>query len=142
MILVADCNPILIYESKAQIFALIHAGRVGIQKSILTKTIQNILKKPQTKIENFLVFIGASIRKCCYEISKDLSESFPQKYILKNNSSHKLDMIAMLQDELLKNNIHPNQTQILPNCSCCQKELFSYRRDNITGRFALIAWLK
>ncbi|PAF42139.1 hypothetical protein BJI48_07325 [Helicobacter sp. 11S02596-1] len=138
MVMVADCNPVLVYEPKIRTFALIHAGRCGVQKRILSKTIKHILKHPQAKAQNMLIFIGPSIRKCCYEIGKDLAATFPEKYLANNN----LDLIKMLQDELSSQQIKPHQIEISPVCSCCQNNLFSYRREGITGRFGLIGALR
>lgn len=142
MAMVADCNPVLVYEPKIHTFGVIHAGREGVKKRIVSKTIAHILQNPKAKVENMLIFIGPSIRKCCYEIGNELAISFPKKYLIQKDVTYNLDLIKMLQDELLSCQIKPSQTEILPTCTCCEKNLFSYRREGITGRFGLIAALR
>ena len=41
MVMVADCNPILIYDPKKEVIAAIHAGRAGVFSNILSKTIRS-----------------------------------------------------------------------------------------------------
>ncbi|PAF53180.1 hypothetical protein BKH42_07370 [Helicobacter sp. 13S00482-2] len=141
MIMVADCNPILIYDPNIESFALIHAGRKGLMNSIIPKTIHKMIASYGGKPENMMVFVGASIRKCCYEINKELAQSFKKSYINENDSKFKLDMIKWIQDQLFKCHIQRENIQILPTCSCCETNLFSYRRDCITGRFGLLVKL-
>lgn len=142
MVMVADCNPILIYDRQKQIFALIHAGREGLVKSIIYKTIAKMNANYHSKPQDMLVFVGASIRKCCYEISKDLALSFDRSHLVIEKSSYKLDLISLLKSQLKECNILSQNIEILPTCSCCEESLFSYRREHTTGRFALLATLK
>lgn len=142
MVMVADCNPILIYDQNRQVFALIHAGREGLVKSIIHKTITKMIDDYQSKPQDMLVFVGASIRKCCYEISKDLALSFDKSHLIIKNSTYKLDLISLVKSQLKQCNILSENIEILPTCSCCEESLFSYRREQTTGRFALLATLK
>ncbi|PAF47134.1 hypothetical protein BKH46_05350 [Helicobacter sp. 12S02634-8] len=146
MVMVADCNPILVYNPRQKIFALIHAGRAGVCNAILTKTITKLLNTYHSAAKDLLIFIGPSIRKCCYAISPKLAKDFPS-YALQappntivhtNTQNPHLDLIALLSLQLSALKIPPEHIQIHPACSCCSKDLFSYRRDGLTGRFALL----
>lgn len=141
MVLAADCSLVLIYAPSISSFALLHAGRAGIVQKILTKAIQNLIKKG-AKTSDMLVFISPSIRKCCYEISHELAKSFDKAYLSIDKPKPKLDLITLVLDELKQHNIFSQQIDISPTCTCCEKKLFSYRREGITGRFGLIATLK
>ncbi|MDO7253047.1 peptidoglycan editing factor PgeF [Helicobacter cappadocius] len=141
MVMIADCNPILIYDQNIRCFGLIHAGREGLVKSIIPKTIDKMIQTYGATTKNMLVFVGASIRKCCYEVSENLAMSFKKSYIIKDNSKYRLDLIALLNDQLTQSNISSKNIEVLPICSCCEMDLFSYRRDHTTGRFGLLATL-
>lgn len=141
MALAADCNLVLMYAPSISSFALLHAGRAGIVQKILSKGIQNLIKKG-AKASDILVFISPSIRKCCYEIGYELAKNFDKAYLSIDESKPKLDLIALMLDELKQHNIFPQQIDISPTCTCCEKKLFSYRREGITGRFGLIATLE
>lgn len=142
MVMVADCNPILIYDRAREVFALIHAGREGLVKSIVPKTIAKMSDQHQSKPQDMLVFVGASIRKCCYEVSKDLALSFDTSHLIIKNKTYKLNLISLLKSQLKEQGILEQNLEILPTCTCCEESLFSYRRERVTGRFALLATLK
>ncbi|STQ85741.1 laccase domain-containing protein [Helicobacter muridarum] len=149
LIMVADCNPILLYCPIRNVFALLHAGRLGVTQKILTHSIKILNEQYGVLQKDIKVFIGASIRECCYEIGLDIARqislNFGEKYLLQgreSNSNPRLNMIAMLYDEMFECGILLQNIEIFPICSCCNKEYFSYRRDGITGRFGLLACLK
>lgn len=140
LIMVADCNAILLYDSKQKVFALLHAGRAGIKGHILSNAIKILKNEFNTKLRNLKVYISPSIRQCCYEISNDLVCEFNARYIYEN----RLDMIKMLCDEMSENKIIESNIEISPICTCCNEEYFSHRRcvknnDNTTGRFGIFA---
>ena len=112
-------------------FVAIHAGRAGVCQKILTNGVDKLLKNG-AKIQNILVFIGASIRSCCYEVGGDLAEKivrdFGTKYIEKREGKYFLDLVSMLLDECEEAGILPKNIEVLQKCSCCEYSLFSYRR--------------
>lgn len=135
MVSVADCNPIILYTENR--FAILHAGRAGLEKQIITKAINLLSSK------NIYAFVGVGIKKCCYEIDGILLESYKQnkeKYLHFLDNKYYLDMEMMIKDEFLQNGI--KDFEIMPQCSCCNDEFYSYRREKECGRFALIARLK
>ncbi len=146
LVVVADCNPILLYAPKSRIFALLHAGRKGVCERIVTHAVTKIHNDYGVEGRDIFVFIGASIRSCCYEVGKDMACDITRlhgaQYIHSKNNHTMLDMLAMLQDECLDLGIAPNHIEILESCSCCEEALFSYRREGQTGRFGLFASLK
>lgn len=143
LIMVADCNPILLFCPKKNVFALIHAGRIGMCSLIVTNAINILMQEYNVSPSDILVFVGASIRQCCYEVGYDIASdiivNFGNKYITQDNMTYKLDMIALLQDELDSMKICKINREILPICTCCDNNYFSYRRDVNTGRFGIFA---
>lgn len=131
LILVADCNPMLIFDCVNGAFVALHAGRAGVCAHILTNGINTLLENG-AKTQNLRVFIGASIRKCCYEVGEDLAiqiqKDFGKKYIEKRSGKYFLDLILMLLDECDRAGILRENIEVLEVCSCCEDRLFSYRR--------------
>ncbi|RDU73783.1 laccase domain-containing protein [Helicobacter aurati] len=149
LIMTADCNPILMYCPTQRVFALLHAGRLGTTMGIVTNGVTKLQQQYNVIASNIKIFIGASIRACCYEIGLDIAEyirlNFGNKYLhydMSSKNSIRLDMIAMLYDEMLACGILTEHIEILSSCSCCDKRYFSYRRDGVTGRFGLFACIK
>ncbi len=134
MVSIADCNPILLYSHKNATFALLHAGRKGLEQNIISKA-TNLINS-----NDIIAFVGVSIRQCCYEINGDLLKSYQSsrpKYLQYRNKKYYLDMVSMIKDDFSAN--HIQQVEIMEHCSCCDERFFSYRRQKECGRFALIA---
>ncbi|WP_281650546.1 polyphenol oxidase family protein [Helicobacter bilis] len=143
MSMVADCNPILVYAKSQNVFAVLHAGRLGVCSKILTHALLLFMRDYGVKTQDICIFIGASIRKCCYEIDKNLAlqliQEFGEKYVVCEDNRYKFDMIGLLCDEIESFGISLSQVEIYPSCSCCDESYFSYRRENVAGRFGLFA---
>jgi len=124
-ILTADCLPVLFIGEKGE--ALIHAGWRGIKEGILeNKILRNI--KPQQ------VFIGPSIKKCCYEVSPDFQKNFPTS---KSFSWVGEKLFFSLDGEittLLKKLFPFLEILVDKHCTCCDKKFHSFRRDKTEKR--------
>ena len=140
MIMVADCNPILLFDSKKQILILLHGGRVGLEVGILNQALNLLQKRFHTHLDELFIYIGPSIRNCCYAVKEEVfkGEALEKGRILRNGKLY-LDLIAVIQAQLESYYIKPSI--IAPQCTCCHQQFFSYRRDFNCGRFALFAYL-
>lgn len=141
MVMVADCIPILMFDDKQGIIAAIHAGRNSTFLEIAKKTAEIFIEKFSSNPEDINVFFGASIQKCCYEVSEDLSKivenSFGKEFV-KNNY---IDLQGINKKQL--NYLGIKNIEISNICTKCgDKPYYSYRKDKKTGRFAGIIILK
>ncbi|MCI5968938.1 polyphenol oxidase family protein [Helicobacter sp.] len=140
MVMVADCNPILLFDTQKKILILLHAGRVGLQNGILINALELLQKRFHSCLSAIFIFVGPSIRNCCYEVKEEVfnGDILEKGRILRNGKLY-LDLIATIKAQLetytLKN------YSIAPQCTCCDASFFSYRRDSNCGRFALFASL-
>lgn len=140
MVMVADCNPILLYDAQKRILILLHAGRVGLQNGILTNALELLQKRFHRHLNEVFVYVGPSIRSCCYKVGEEVfkGEILEQGRIVRHGELY-LDLIAVIKAQLESYGIK-NYT-IAPQCTCCADGFFSYRRDVHCGRFALFAYL-
>ena len=141
MVMVADCIPILMFDSKQGIVAAIHAGRNSTFLEISKKTAEIFIEKFSSNPEDINVVFGASIQKCCYEVSEDLSKivenSFGKEFVENNY----IDLQGINKKQL--NDLGIKNIEISNICTKCgDKSYFSYRKDKKTGRFAGIIILK
>ena len=141
MVMVADCIPILMFDSKQGIIAAIHAGRNSTFLEISKKTAEVFIEKFSSNPEDINVVFGASIQKCCYEVSEDLSKivenSFGKEFVENNY----IDLQGINKKQL--NDLGIKNIEISNICTKCgDKSYFSYRKDKKTGRFAGIIILK
>jgi len=140
MVMVADCSPILFYDSKREIIAVAHAGRAGAFSNIISKVIKSFEDDFSSKRQDIIVTVGSSILECCYEVGQEIYEEAKDlnlEYSLsRREGSYYLNISKILLKQLLNAGIQQKNIEISQNCSCCSTELFSYRREDITGRFA------
>lgn len=145
LIMVADCNPIALYDQHERALCLLHAGREGVRLRILTHAINQMREKYGSETQNIKLYIGASIRSCCYEVGRDIAERFAREGlgigVGMHDDRHMLDLIACLHNEAQSLKIPPENIFIDERCSACDERLFSYRRDGITGRMGLFGGL-
>ena len=72
---VADCIPICIYDTYSHNIALVHSGWKGTHKKIVLKTIDTLESMGSSR-NLFKIFLGPSIRSCCYEVTKNFLNSW------------------------------------------------------------------
>lgn len=126
---VADCNAIALMGKTY--FSIIHAGRKGLQSDILGKTLEIFKEKWEEEIR---MFIGPSIRACCYEVGQEFENYFDKKYLQVRWEKLYLDMIAIIADTASKYWIQKENITISPKCTYSCKEYFSYRGGDTNAR--------
>ena len=121
----ADCLPVVIEGQKGVVF--LHAGWRGLANGILGRPEISMIV-PQR------VLIGPSIHECCFEVSEDFKNNFPESpFFTVRDEKHYFN----LQEEAkrLLRKIYPNLlVEITPVCTCCNHAFHSYRRNKTTER--------
>ena len=127
-VLVADCSPVLIADERRGVVAAVHAGRAGVTGKICTNALSLMKSEFGCEASDLRVFVGANIKARNYEVSElDLGEFNRYK------KEGKFDMEAALRDEFAQLGV--GRAEFDPRCTFETGELFSYRRDGVTGRF-------
>lgn len=139
MVLVADCIPLLLYDTKLHIIAAVHAGRKGAFLNIAQETIRAMQTRYGTTSSDIQAFLGPSIKQCCYEISGEVLKEALQKFPTFLKKRH-LDIRGIVKSQLYA--LHVKKIDDNSPCTCCDANYFSYRRDGQTGRFAGIIMLE
>lgn len=146
MVMVADCSPILFYDSVRDVIAVAHAGREGTFKNIVKNVIDSMNKNFDSISTDIKVSIGASIGVCCYEVGSEISDEAKKlslDYAIQiRENRYYLNISKILESQLLESGILKENLEISNECTCCQSDkYFSYRADKNTGRFAGIICL-
>ena len=128
-VLVADCSPVLMLDTNKKVVAAVHAGRAGVVGKICSNAINLMKSEFGCKVSDLQIFIGANIKARNYEIG-DLNLGYFNRYKINN----KFDMNAALNDEF--GALGVKEIKFDERCTFESNELFSYRRDGTTGRFA------
>ncbi len=127
---VADCMPIFFAHQYLSFYGVVHAGWKGLTNGILKNT-SVLLKKMKFRLTNFDIFIGPSIQKCCFEVSDDVVNRFPSKYIKERSvGKFMVDLQKIAFEELNSFGFSDDKIKITDDCSYCGEDMyFSYRRD-------------
>ena len=146
MVMVADCSPILFYDSVKNIIAVAHAGRAGAFKNIVSNVIDSFRDNFSSDVKDIYVSTGANIKSCCYEVGYEIYEEskvLNLEYALdKKDNSYYLDIDKILKNQLLKCGIQKEHIEISAECTRCHSDkYFSYRADSKCGRFAGVLML-
>ncbi|CAB4877853.1 unannotated protein [freshwater metagenome] len=136
-VMVADCIPLLL--TSKEIVAAVHVGRRGLVNDIARKTIRTMEEMGAGAIT---AHIGPAICGSCYEVSQDLFDEVTAKHPACKSQSKKgtpaLNLVSGLQVVLGDEGVDiKNRFE----CTVENPELFSYRRDGVTGRQAGIVSL-
>lgn len=137
----ADCLPILLYDSKKQVVAAIHAGYKGILSDVILKTLTVLMQTMGCRLENLNFVFGPAICVAHYEVGDEVIAAFRERFGVRfaydraTYPKPHLDIAATarmtLEDEGL---FHRNFTD-LGLCTFENEELFySHRRQKDEGR--------
>jgi YfiH family protein len=146
MVMVADCTPLLLYDTKKELIAVIHAGRAGAFKNIIARVIEKLQTQFHSNPHDIIISIGASICQECYEVGEDVYKEAHKKklqYALKKRGkSYFLDIKKILLKQLRESGVLQSNIEVMPHCSKCHPAFFSYREEKECGRFAGIIMLR
>ncbi len=139
---VADCQPILMYDPKMKVVAAVHSGWRGSVLDISGASVKSMTKNFSCDPKDLIVGVGPSLGPCCAEFvnyKTELPEDFWQ-YKIKNRH---FDFWAATKDQLMNAGVLEKNIYFSNICTKCgPDDFFSYRKNNVTGRFAAVIGLK
>ncbi len=135
-ILSADCVPVFYTNAKNSFCGIVHAGWKGICQKIHLEMLAKIITEHLCSNDELQIIIGPHIRKCCYEIKRDLLLKMDTKFFIMTNNKIYLDLESIIINELILNGIDKNNIIKTKVCTKCNKnpEFYSYRNGDFTGR--------
>jgi polyphenol oxidase len=135
---IADCTPILLFDSKNDVIAAIHAGWKGTVGQLVAKTLQTMHQLYSTMGHNCVAYIGPCIDECSFEVGEEVAVQFDTPFKTWNNQRGKymIDLKKANAAQLLAFEIPQEQIEISPFSTVLNNtDFFSYRHENgITGR--------
>lgn len=121
----ADCLPVVIEGEKGVVF--LHAGWRGLA--------DGILKRPEISlIIPQRVFIGPSIHVCCFEVTPDFKNNFPESPFFRESEGKLYFDLQQEARRKLREEFPNLLVSIAPICTCCHNDFHSYRRDKTKNR--------
>jgi YfiH family protein len=129
---VADCIPLLLHSSES--VAAVHVGRKGLVNEVTRAALQVMRDMGSTKIT---AIIGPSICGNCYEVSQEIHDEVIAQHqsarSTTNNGTPALNRPAALLEVLADEGVTIIDES---RCTVEHQDLYSYRREGVTGRQA------
>lgn len=141
-VLVADCAPVLVADPVARIVGAAHAGRQGMAAGVVPALV-TAMSGAGADPARMCAVIGPSICGRCYEVPVQLRDrvaaAVPESSCVTRAGTPGIDIRAGVQAQLAGSGVRSVRGD--RRCSAETPDLFSYRRDGSTGRFAGLIWL-
>ncbi|MBC7893146.1 MAG: peptidoglycan editing factor PgeF [Sphingobacteriaceae bacterium] len=139
---VADCTPILVYDSKNKAVAAIHAGWRGTVADIVAKTLAAMAARFGTNGEDCFAYVGTCIDECGFEVGADVADHFTTDFKRFDELKQKfyVDLKAANAAQLYAFGIPESQVEISPFSTVThQADYFSHRLERgTTGRMMAV----
>lgn len=142
-VLTADCVPVLLWDERAGVVGAAHAGRQGVRLQLAQATVEAMtsLGADPAGMEALL---GPAICGGCYEVPADMQADVervaPGSATRTRRGTAGLDLRAGLVAQLAAAGV--TKVQHDPRCTAEDAHLFSYRRDQRTGRQSTLIWIE
>lgn len=135
---VADCTPVLIYDTKKSVVAAIHAGWKGTKAKLVSKTLVAMQDNFETIPSDCIAYVGSCIDANAFETDADVADCFLPKYKRWDAEKKKyfVDLKQTNKDLLLDSGVLPQHIEVSPFCTYGDNDkYFSYRKEKgVTGR--------
>lgn len=137
-VLVADCVPVLLAAPDDGVVAVAHAGRPGLAAGVVPAVVAAMRDLGATDL---LARLGPSVCPRCYEVPLAMREQVaqvaPASRSVTWDGRPSVDVAAGVLTQLADLGVAARQ---LPGCTVERPDLYSYRREGTTGRFAGLVW--
>lgn len=142
VIQVADCQPVIIVDPATGAVANIHSGWRGSLQNIIGVTVGRMENLYHSRPQDLVCGIGPSLGPCCAEFV-NYKQEIPQKFWGYRRANDFFDFWQISVDQLVTAGIKPENINLAGMCTKCNQHLFfSYRGDQLTGRFAAVAGIR
>jgi polyphenol oxidase len=135
-VLVADCVPVLMSDAMAGVVAAVHAGRLGTRADVVLRALETMTSLGADPA-SVRVLLGPAVCGACYEVPQDMQRAFvatvPEALSTTRWGTPGLDLRAGLRGRLAG---RVASIEVDDRCTRESPDLFSHRRDGVTGRTA------
>jgi YfiH family protein len=153
-VMVADCLPVLFYDTRGRAVGATHAGWRGLSLGVLEATAQAVAQRAGEGA-HIHAYLGPAIGPTAFEVGREVLDAFVDPapaaerdatraaFVERDALAQKYlaDLYALARLRLRRVGV----TSITGGDACTVSDsgrFYSYRRDRTTGRFAALIWLK
>jgi YfiH family protein len=143
-VLVADCLPVLFCDRAGTAVGIAHAGWRGLAGGVIERTVEAM----PGPARDLMAWLGPAIGPEAFEVGQDVYDAFVQRdaassvaFRRRPDGKYLADLYALARQRLGTAGI----TAAYGGGFCTATEaerFFSYRRDKVTGRMAVLVWMQ
>lgn len=138
----ADCAAVLLADPQARIVGAAHSGRQGMALGVVPALVRAMAEAGADPGRMHAV-IGPVICGRCYEVPAAMRDAVaaavPGSGCVTRAGTPGIDIAAGVAGQLAAAGVH--EVRADGRCTAEDRDLYSYRRDGRTGRFAGLVWL-
>ena len=142
---VADCVPVLVYDSCTHAVVAIHAGWRGTVGGIVTRTLARMQQQFGTQPANCYAYVGTCIDVGSFEVGPEVAAQFAGSFVRTDADMQRsfVDLKAANQQQLLDFGIPVTQIEVSTYSTVLNNaDYFSYRKEGgQTGRMLAVIGL-
>ena len=136
----ADCSPVILGDGHAGVIGVAHSGWRGIESNVVANTVAAMCELG-AQVEDLTAVVGPSVCGECYGVDQARFDAAvavsPAAGVVRGDGSLGLDIRRGVMAQLRNCGL---QVSAWGGCTFEDAQLFSYRRDGVTGRHgAMIA---
>lgn len=132
--LAADCVPLVLVDASAGVAAAVHCGWQGLIAGIVDRTIDSMLIQG-ANVQDLTALVGPAICGRCYGVSGERADSVarfaPAAITSTRAGGLGVDVRVGVLEQLRRRRVRAG---VVGGCTFEDPNLFSYRRDGVTGR--------
>ena len=137
MIQQADCQAVLLADSRQKAVGVCHVGWRGSVANIIGKTITAMERYFGVDSNDLLAGVSPSLGPCCAEFV-NFRQELPETFRSFQPTPEHFDFWSISRMQLRKAGVPPENISVAEICTVCDHDFFSYRRQRNTGRFASV----
>lgn len=144
LVTTADCNAIIIYDTKNNKVANVHSGWKGTTKRIYIKAIDEMQHLFGTNPKDLIICVSPSVLKCCFSsedenFKKIFTDIWPYEkeyitYEKENPKRFHINLTYVITKDLINIGVKEENIHFANICTCCNdKHFYSYRAKTQRG---------
>ena len=139
LVSVADCGPVLLWDTAGPAFAVAHAGWRGVVRGVVERTVDALADLGATP-STLRAWVGPCIGPAHFEVGPEVAEQFAPEFVLAPDGSGRrrphVDLPAAITARLRARGLSDDAVRASGDCTYeLEDRYWSYRRDGgICGR--------
>jgi YfiH family protein len=139
-VITGDCVPIVLYDPRKHVLAVIHAGWRGTVSLIAKRAVEAMKAGYQCRPRTILAGIGPSICPSCYEVGDEVVDAWmasgipdARRAVLSRDGSQYFDLWTANRYALMAAGVQRRNIEDSAICTRCESHAFFSRRAAVAG---------